>query len=170
MAGSCSCSQAAAQGWGRAAVWCDVFGSGSVVFEPMWWLEPEMMHHLDQTLISHLQVWAMEGEKKLIQASKYPEIFHFTNERKVIWKIFNNAWWNHSCPAQNTGVIVIISVISVPWHGFWTFTSVINQQSNGWIHCYHTSILLNLSPYSHMHLPLLFQFLTTVLLCWLSGM
>lgn len=65
-------------------MWCDVFGSGSVVFEPMWWLEPEMMHHLDQTLISHLQVWAMEGEKKLIQASKYPEIFHFTNERKVI--------------------------------------------------------------------------------------
>lgn len=52
-------------------MWCDEFGSGSVVSELMWWLEPGMMHHLDQTSISHLRVQAMEDERKLIQVFKY---------------------------------------------------------------------------------------------------
>lgn len=37
-------------------MWCDASGSGSVVSELMWWLEPGRTHHLDQTLISRLQV------------------------------------------------------------------------------------------------------------------
>lgn len=52
--GLCSCNQAAARDWGRAAACCDA--SGSVGSELMWWQETGMMSHLDQTLISHLRI------------------------------------------------------------------------------------------------------------------
>lgn len=35
---------------------CDAPASGSVVSALMLWLGKETMHHLDQTLISHLQI------------------------------------------------------------------------------------------------------------------
>lgn len=53
-------------------MWCDVSGSGSAASGLMWWLELGMMHHLDQTLIGHLQIGEeedgkMEPSKKLLQ-------------------------------------------------------------------------------------------------------
>ena len=48
-----------------------MFGSGSVVSGLMWWLEPGMMHHLDQTSTNHLQIWEREDDRKLLQACLY---------------------------------------------------------------------------------------------------
>lgn len=44
-------------------MWCDASGSGSVVSELMWWLELGMMRHLDQTLISRLQIRESEDDR-----------------------------------------------------------------------------------------------------------
>lgn len=52
-------------------MWCDASGSGSVVSELMWWLEPGMMHHLDQTSISHLQIQERKDGRKLLKVFKY---------------------------------------------------------------------------------------------------
>lgn len=61
-------------------MWCDVSGSGSVVSELTWWLEPGMMHHLDQTLISHLHGKGQIG--KLLK--RYDSVKTAGESKKII--------------------------------------------------------------------------------------
>ncbi len=51
-------------------MWCDASGSGSVASELTWWPEPGMMHHLDQTLISRLQIREWEEDRTEWEVTK----------------------------------------------------------------------------------------------------
>lgn len=74
-------------------MWCDVSGSGSVVSELMWWLEQGMMHHLDQTLISHLhgkrQIGKLLKDTKIKREgeSKKIVISHVHKGHKEEWRV-----------------------------------------------------------------------------------